>query len=88
MIFDEATSALDAESESLVQTAIDRVTQGLVTVDAITGETPVVGETVYAYNGATSASFGKATTSSSGNVDAKAVFVEEISADVWLVQLT
>lgn len=82
----EAGSLID---ETLL-TSISLVTQGLVTIDGTTGETPTKGATIYAVNAAGSgANFGKGTVTTTNNIATNARFVEKLAGvtDVWLVQL-
>jgi len=59
---------------------------GLITVDVVTGDTPAAFGQVYVEN-QTPADYGKATTTSTGNAQARAEFIEEVQTDVWLVRL-
>jgi hypothetical protein len=60
------------------------VTTGMCTVDVVNGDTPAKYGTAYAVNTATADS-GKATTTSTSNVDSGWVFWKEVAANVWLV---
>lgn len=65
---------------------VDGITWGLVTVDVVDGDTPVKFGKVYAVNAAGSgADFGKATTTSTDNVEVKGYFNREIKTNVWEV---
>lgn len=59
------------------------ITTGFATVDVVSGDTPAKYGTVYAVNAATNA--GKATTTSTSNVDTGWVFWEEVQTDVWTI---
>jgi hypothetical protein len=87
----EANQPLDKNGviDSTLTDLINYVTQGVVSVDAVTGQTPVRGAAIYAYNAAgTPADHGKATTTSTDNALTTAKFVAALSTNVWLVQLT
>jgi len=59
---------------------------GMVTVDVVSGNTPVKYGTVYAVNASGSgADFGKATTTSTNNVDTGCIFWEQVDTNVWSV---
>ena len=61
-------------------------TTGFATVDVVAGDTPAKYGIAYAVNASGSgADFGKATTTSTDNVDSGFVFWEEIDTNVWLV---
>lgn len=82
----EAGSLID---ETLL-TNISYVTQGLVTIDGTTGETPTRGASIYAVNASGSgANFGRGTITATNNVLTNARFVAKLAGvtDVWLVQL-
>jgi len=65
---------------------VDAITWGLVTVDVVDGDTPAKFGTVYAVNAAASgADFGKATTTSTDNVEVAGYFNREIKTNVWEV---
>lgn len=65
---------------------VDGITWGLVTVDVVDGDTPAKFGTVYAVNAAGSgADFGKATTTSTDNVEVAGYFNREIKTNVWEV---
>jgi len=59
---------------------------GLATVDVVTGDTPSFGGVVYVEN-QTAGEYGKATTTSAGNVTTAYEFLEEVTTDAWLVRL-
>lgn len=86
---DTTLDATDVSAiDSSLVTNISYVKQGLVSVDAVSGETPTRGQAIYAYNAAgTPADHGKATITATNNAATRAEFVEAISATVWLVQL-
>ena len=69
-------------------TASDKVVEvhnfGMVTVDVVSGDTPAKYGVVYAVN-ASGADAGKATTTSTDNVNTGCVFWEQMSTNVWLV---
>ena len=62
--------------------------EGLVTVQAVTGQTPTIFGAIYAEN-QTGADYGKATTTSAGNVDANAEFIKVVDSanDIWQIRL-
>ena len=71
---------------ALVDTAAELVTVGFATVDVVTGNTPARYGIAYAVNATGSgADFGKATTTSTNNVDSGYVFWEKVDTNVWLV---
>lgn len=65
---------------------IDYVRTGMVSVDALTTETPTKFQQIYAVNTA-GADVGKASVTSTNNVDANAEYVRTIKSGVWLVRL-
>lgn len=71
---------------TLVDTAAEVMTTGFATVDVVSGNTPVRYGIAYAVNASGSgADFGKATTTSTNNVDSGYVFWEQVDTNVWLV---
>lgn len=71
---------------TLVDTAAEVMTTGFATVDVVAGNTPARYGIAYAVNAAGSgADFGKATTTSTNNVDSGYVFWEKVDTNVWLV---
>lgn len=71
---------------TLVDTAAEVMTTGFATVDVVAGNTPARYGIAYAVNAAGSgADFGKATTTSTNNVDSGYVFWEQVDTNVWLV---
>ena len=90
VVMRELTNPMEAGSlvDETLLNRISYVTQGLVTIDGTTGETPTRGATIYAVNAAGSgANFGKGTITTTNNVITNARFVEAVDTDVWLVQL-
>jgi hypothetical protein len=71
--------------DSAVYGQIEYLRQGLVTVDAKTGESPTLFSRVYANNDAT-ADAGLATVDAT-DVDTNAEFITEIQTDVWLIYI-
>ena len=69
-------------------TAVDFAVSNYVTVQAVSGETPSYGDAIFCEN-STSADYGKATTTSTSNADASAVFVKVVDSanDVWQIRL-
>ena len=71
---------------TLVDTVAEVMTVGFATVDVVTGNIPARYGIAYAVNAAGSgADFGKATTTSTNNVDSGYVFWEQVDTNVWLV---
>ena len=71
---------------TLVDTAAEVMTTGFATVDVVSGNTPARYGIAYAVNASGSgADFGKATTTSTNNVDSGYVFWEKVDTNVWLV---
>ena len=71
---------------TLVDTVAEVMTVGFATVDVVTGNTPARYGIAYAVNATGSgADFGKATTTSTNNVDSGYVFWEQVDTNVWLV---
>lgn len=71
---------------TLVDTAAEVMTTGFATVDVVAGNTPARYGIAYAVNASGSgADFGKATTTSTNNVDSGYVFWEKVDTNVWLV---
>lgn len=65
---------------------VNVITWGKVTVDLVDGDTPAKFGTVYAVNASGSgADFGKATTTSTDNVEVAGYFNREIKTNVWEV---
>lgn len=70
----------------IINSVSEVITTGMATVDVVTGDTPAKYGTAYAVNASGSgADFGKATTTSTDNVDSGWVFWKETSPNVWLV---
>lgn len=59
---------------------------GPISVEAIAGQTPAFRAAIYAHNG-NDTNAGKASTVSTGNIDAKAEFIRKITDTTWLVEL-
>ena len=57
---------------------------GLVTVQAVTGESPTMFQTIYAHNTAGD-DVGKATVVTTNNVQTSGEFIAEVDTDVWLI---
>lgn len=71
---------------TLVDTVAEVMTTGFATVDVVSGNTPARYGIAYAVNASGSgADFGKATTTSTNNVDSGYVFWEKVDTNVWLV---
>ena len=71
---------------TLVDTVAEIMTTGFATVDVVSGNTPARYGIAYAVNASGSgADFGKATTTSTNNVDSGYVFWEQVDTNVWLV---
>ena len=71
---------------TLVDTVAEVMTTGFATVDVVSGNTPARYGIAYAVNASGSgADFGKATTTSTNNVDSGYVFWEQVDTNVWLV---
>lgn len=71
---------------TLVDTVAEIMTTGFATVDVVSGNTPSRYGIAYAVNASGSgADFGKATTTSTNNVDSGYVFWEQVDTNVWLV---
>lgn len=65
---------------------VDAISWGLVTVEVVDGDTPAKFGAVYACNdSATPADYGKATTTSTNNVEVSGYFNREIKTNVWEV---
>lgn len=62
--------------------------EGLITVQAVSGQTPALFDAIYAEN-QTPADYGKATLTASGNADANAEFIKLVDGtnDVWQIRL-
>ena len=65
---------------------VSYVRNGYVAVEVKTGDTPAMFGTVYADN-TTSGQYGRATTTSTSNIDVGAEFIKEIKAGVWLIRI-
>lgn len=74
--------------DASLYTSVDYTVHNHVTVQAVTGQTPSEGDAIYAEN-QTGADYGKATTTSAGNVDVNAIFVKSIDGanDIWQIRL-
>lgn len=74
--------------DSSLYTKVDYQREGIVTVQAVTGQTPTLFQAIYAEN-QTPADYGKATTTSAGNADANAEFIKIVDGtnDVWQIRL-
>jgi hypothetical protein len=71
---------------TIVDTVAEVMTVGFATVTIVTGNTPARYGIAYAVNASGSgADFGKATTTSTNNVDSGYVFWEQVDTNVWLV---
>ena len=75
---------IGATTYTTADAAAEIHTFGFATVDVVAGDTPAKYGIAYAEN-QTAGEYGKATTTSAGNVDSGFVFWEEVSANVWLV---
>jgi hypothetical protein len=73
--------------DSALYDQVEYVRNGYVTVDVVAADTPAQFGPVYVEN-LTTADLGKATTATTaGNVLMDAVFIEEVSTDVWLIRI-
>ena len=77
----------EAYSDDLY-TKVDYQREGLITVQAVSGQTPAAFAAIHAEN-QTPADYGKATTTSGGNADANAEFIKLVDGanDVWQIRL-
>ena len=72
--------------DSGVYSNVEYYRTGLVTVESVSGQTPTPFQDIYAHNQA-GTDLGKATITTTSNVDANAEFVEAITATTWLIRL-
>ena len=74
--------------DTSLYTKVDYQREGLVSVQAVTGQTPSLFDAIYVEN-QTPADYGKATTTSAGNADANAEFIKVLDGtnDVWQIRL-
>lgn len=67
---------------------VDALRHGIVTVEVVAGDTPAKFGPVYAVNAAASgADFGKATTTSTDNVEIDAEWISEVTPGVWTIYM-
>jgi hypothetical protein len=86
---DPTMAVEDGEAyDSSLYTQVEYQREGLITVQAVTGQTPALFEAIYAEN-QTPADYGKATLTASGNADANAEFIKLVDGalDVWQIRL-
>lgn len=79
----EAENTIRAEDNHNVA---DVIRQGLVSVEVVDGDEPAMFDQVYV-DITTSSSYGKATVTSTSNVEVEAEFIREIDTNIWLIRL-
>lgn len=86
---DPTLAVEDGEAyDSALYTQVEYQRHGLITVQAVSGQVPVLFEAIFVEN-QTPADYGKATLTASGNADANAEFIQLVDGtlDVWQIRL-